>query len=148
MKIIATVLSVCLFWASNPIFAQHIEKTIVQSFDLQGLKAVILDIPNADVEVKTWSNSELSVQMTISVPSNLEEMQKSLIAAGRYTLKATPTANTMNLVGLNLKRNIIFRGAPWKDKVKCVVFAPQKAAVQVVDSSPTVEAAQQEVVKN
>ncbi len=137
MKTNTIFLTFLMAFASFATFAQsssdkNIERTFVQSFDLQGNTTVLLDIQNAEIELKTWTNTDISVQMSVSVPLNLEGFLKSLVAAGRYTLKDTPADGVMSLVGANLKRTIIFRGSPWNDKIKCVVYAPAKVTVEVV----------------
>lgn len=127
---------ILLLIATTFTFAQEAEKTLVKSFNLQGNQVVVLDLEGA-IEVKTWSNDIMRVQMTISHKNTSEAILKSLIKAGRYNLKSAIEEDGLKVTAPGLQREVTIRGKLLDDSVSYVVFAPENVLVKKSNEAST-----------
>lgn len=127
---------ILLLIATTFTFAQEAEKTLVKSFNLQGNQVVVLDLEGA-IEVKTWSNDIMRVQMTISHKNTSEAILKSLIKAGRYNLKSEIEEDGLKVTAPGLQREVTIRGKLLDDSVSYVVFAPENVLVKKSNEAST-----------
>lgn len=139
MKALAVKLTVCLLMVSS-IFAgaqNQIEKTLVKSFNLKGSQVVVLDLDGM-VEVKSWKNGIMRVQMTIELESGSNAMLKSLIKAGRYNLANKAGNDGDFFVHAPARaKEISISGKPLKDHVSYIVYAPENVTVKLADEAST-----------
>ena len=111
-------------------FGQGVEKTLVKSFNLEGISTVQFDVEGS-VEIKTWNNELLRVQMTISAENSSENVLKSLISSGRYNLKADSTAEHFVIKAPALQKEVMISGKKLEDVVSFIIFAPKDVAVKL-----------------
>ncbi|HHH50246.1 MAG TPA: hypothetical protein ENK52_04630 [Saprospiraceae bacterium] len=124
MKKIKTILTVIpLMLVTGLIFGQQVEKTLVKAFNLQGKQFVALDL-DGQVEVSTWSNDIMRIQMEISFEGT-NAMLKSRIKSGRYRLfsKVEGDKFIVFVPGVNKKA--------LKEKIVYKVFVPELVQVEL-----------------
>ena len=121
-----------LLLSTVSIAQQASERTLVKSFNLQGNETVVLDFEGA-VEVQTWSNSTVRVQMNIKVNNRPDSFLKSMITAGRYNLDAMEGDQGITISAPGMERKVKLRGAELQESLSYLVFAPEH--VQVVLSN-------------
>lgn len=116
-------------------FAQNAQKTLVKSFPLE-TATVSLDLKGT-IEVKTWDNDLLRVQMTITTYNGNEAVLKSLISAGYYNLMANVEngATTISLPAAN--REVQIGGKALEDDVTFIIYAPKNIAVKLPNANST-----------
>lgn len=120
---------------TNITFGQT-EKTLVKSFNLQGMDVVALDV-KGDIDVQQWNNKTLRVQMTISVENIKEATLKSLVVAKRYNLISKMTDEEYLISVPGLQREVTIGGEPLKEAISYVVYVPDNVFVKLQDSSST-----------
>lgn len=104
------------------------ERTFVKSFNLQGKQNVVLDIGD-NVQVTTWDNDLMRVQMTVSLPNSSDAMLKALIEIGRYGLTNDANPQTMNLTTPTLRNPLKINGNAVKEVVSFIVFVPKNVTI-------------------
>ncbi len=118
-------------------FGQVAEKTLVKSFAVDKNQTVAIEVPGP-VEVKTWSNTTIRVQMTITLQNGKEAILKSLISAGRYNLVAKEKDGVIIIHAPALEKEVQIGGEPLKDAISIIVFAPESITVKnAVNSNNT-----------
>ena len=110
-------------------FGQVAEKTLVKSFAVDKNQTVSIDVPGP-VEVKSWSNTTIRVQMTITLQNGNEAILKSLISAGRYNLVAKEEAGVVIIHAPALEKEVQIGGEPLKDAISIIVFAPDSVTIK------------------
>jgi hypothetical protein len=112
-----------------PAVAQQSEKNLVKSFNLDGQSAVLLDL-EGKVELTTWSEPQMRIQMTITLQNGSETMLKSLVTAGRYNLDAKDKDGIFSIVAPGLERQIkLGSGQSLGENVTFTVWAPKGVEV-------------------
>jgi hypothetical protein len=125
MKKRLSFLLLSLLLAVAPTMAQQSEKTLVKSFNLDGQSAVMLDLQGS-VEVTTWNEPQMRIQMTITLQNGSETMLKSLVTAGRYNLDAKEKDGIYSIVAPGLERQIkLNSGQSLGENVTFAVWAPK-----------------------
>jgi hypothetical protein len=127
-RLISTLLITACF--STASLAQNTEKVLVKSFNLQGAQEVKLQL-NGPVEVKTWDQDILRVQMTISLGNLSESLLKSLIQAGRYNLRAEMNSGAMQISAPASTKEVRINGTLINEQFSFIVFAPSKVHVEI-----------------
>ena len=89
------MLTVLLVFVSSMTYGQQVEKTLVKSFNLEGNQQVALQM-DGPIEVRTWNNNFLRVQMQVTLREGSEALLKSLVQAGRYNLRHEIEEETQN----------------------------------------------------
>lgn len=118
-----------LLLAVAPIRAQHAEKTLVKSFNLNGQSAVYLDL-DGTVDVNTWAEPQMRIQMTITLQNGSETMLKSLVTAGRYNLNTKLDNGNFSIVAPGLERQIkLSNGQTLGEAISYQVFAPKNVTI-------------------
>jgi hypothetical protein len=118
-----------LLLAVVPSKAQHAEKTLVKSFNLNGQNAVKLDV-DGTVTVTTWNESQMRIQMTITLLNGSETMLKSLVTSGRYNLDAKELNGVFSIVAPGLERQIkLGSGQLLGEQITYMVFAPKDVTI-------------------
>lgn len=114
--------------------AQSTEKTLVKSFNLKGNQVVELKL-SGDIAVQEWNNDILRIQMVINLPNGNNAMLKSLIQAGRYSLKGVDTEEYYRVDAPNLQKKISVRGQELREHISYIVYAPTNVSVKITDTS-------------
>lgn len=117
-------------------FGQQTEKILVKSFNLEGNQVVLLDLAG-NVEVQSWNNDILRIQMTISLETGSDAMLKSLIQAGRYNLKSHIDEEAYNVLTPGMDKQITVRGKELKESLSFVVYAPENVLVKLKEGGST-----------
>lgn len=115
-------------------FGQVAEKTLVKSFAITKQQTVVVDVPG-NVEVKTWTNDLLRIQMTITLQNGSESILKSLISAGRYNLVAKESDGTFLIEAPALGKVVQIGGKPLEDSFSITIFAPENVTVKLNNAS-------------
>jgi hypothetical protein len=124
-----------VLWGSTAgLLGQSIEKTLVRSFNLQGASDVTLQL-QGPVEVKTWSQDILRVQMTVRLDRGSEAMLRSLVQAGRYNLHGVPAEDAFTIEAPGLSRDVLFNGQQLAENISFTVFAPEEVQITVEDGA-------------
>lgn len=120
--------------AATGLFAQSIEKTFVRSFNIQNAQEIALQFDGM-VEVQTWSQKIMRIQMNVSLERGSESMLRSLAQAGRYNLigKMVDGQYVVNIPGLS--REVQVNGAALPETVSYVVYVPEDVHVDIQTSS-------------
>lgn len=136
----STAMTVLLLFASLITYGQQAEKTLVKSFNLNGYESVAIGM-DAPVEVRTWNNPFLRVQIQISIENGSDALLKSLVQAGRYNLRYEIIDGEYNVYAPSLDRIVKIGGKPLTDQVQFVVFAPEGVTVMLPENAeePTEE---------
>lgn len=118
-------------------FGQVAEKTLVKSFAVAKGQSIALDVDHP-VEVKTWNNDLMRIQMTIQLENGNESVLKSLISVGRYNLVAdNDGSGNVTITAPNLEREVKIGGEPLVDALSIVVFVPDNVQVKTNNSGNT-----------
>ena len=104
--------------------AQSAAKTFSKSFNTTGKTTAVLDLPG-NVELKTWDNPTLRIEITVNLASGNEALLNELASVGRYNLKATPTGTTLTIQSPNLQKQVRIKGEVLKEEVSFIVFVPK-----------------------
>lgn len=126
-------LTVLLLFVSFMTYGQQVEKTLVKSFNLEGNQQVALQM-DGPIEVRTWNNNFLRVQMQVTLREGSEALLKSLVQAGRYNLRHEIEEETYKVLAPMLAMEVKVGGKPLQDEVSYIVFAPENVVVKVPDS--------------
>lgn len=137
-NIYTSTLTILLLFATTTLIGQQVEKTLVKSFNLNGMQTVSLNI-DAPVEVVDWDQPFLRVQMHIELDRGSEALLKSLVRAGRYNLTAEETEDTYGIVAPNLGREIKIGGHPLNDRISFVIKKPRNVAFTPSQTEDTTE---------
>ncbi len=138
MKKAIAKLTVCLLLLTVPGLAQgQIEKTLVKSFNLKGSQSLVLDL-DGDVEVVTWKNKVVRIQMTIGLETGSNAMLKSLIKAGRYNLNGIVDDEGFFVVDIpQIHKEITVGGQPLSEEISYIVHAPEHVSVRMAGDAST-----------
>ena len=126
LKTSATLLLGLLVATSG--IAQQAEKSLVKSFSLLGNQTLVIDL-EGPVEVKTWKNNSVRVQMDIELYNRPVTFLKGMIMAGRYNLKSTQIEEGLLIKAPGMEREVKLKGEELKEKLAYVVFAPENVQV-------------------
>ena len=126
-------LTVLLLFVSFMTYGQQVEKTLVKSFNLQGSQIVALQM-TGPIEVRTWNNNFLRVQMQVSLKEGSEALLKSLVQAGRYNLRYEMDGEAYTVLAPQLGLEVKVGGKPLQDVVSYLVYAPENVIVKVPES--------------
>lgn len=129
-------ITLALLCITSTVFAQPVEKTLVKSFPIEANQTVSLDLQGI-VEVKTWENDFLRVQMTITLSNGTESTLKALVTAGRYNLIAKTSGDQVTISAPAMAKTVQVSGKALEDNVTYLVFAPKNATVKLPASTST-----------
>ncbi|MEZ5042712.1 MAG: hypothetical protein R2828_22655 [Saprospiraceae bacterium] len=131
-RLLHTILFVLLVLSTG--FSQQVEKILVKSFNLQGKQTVELDL-DGPIEVKTWKNDILRVQMSVSLQNGSESILKSLVQVGRYNLKSDITDEKFSIYLPTLEKEVKIRGTLLEEQVSFLVFVPENVEVKLTNTA-------------
>lgn len=130
--------TILLLLATTSLTGQQVEKTLVKSFNLNGLQTVSLNV-EAPVEVTDWDQPFLRVQMHIELDRGTEALLKSLVRAGRYNLSGKDQEGIYNITAPNLEREVTISGQPLNDRVSFVIMKPKNVVLNTSEAEKTEE---------
>jgi hypothetical protein len=104
------------------------ERNFVKSFNLQGKQTIVLDVGD-NVQVTTWDNEIMRVQMTVSLPNSSDALLKGLAEIGRYGLITTLNPETVNLTAPTLRNPLKINGNAVKESVLFTIFVPKNVTI-------------------
>ena len=119
---------------STTTFAQDVEKTLVKSFNLNGLQSVMLEL-DGQVEVQEWDSDIMRIQMTINLTNGNENMLKALIKARRYYLKSKEDNNEFVVFAPGLAKEVTVRGVKIDEDIRYIINAPRNVLVRMADAA-------------
>lgn len=123
-------ISILLLFAASVVIGQPAQKTLVKSFNLQGNQVVMLDLKGT-VELVSWNNSSMRVQMAISLKHGTEAMLKSLVKAGRYNLRSTLLEEAYKVHAPALQKKVLFHGKVLEEAISFIIFTPEDILVKL-----------------
>ena len=100
-KPLLAILPLLLLSISN--FGQSASRTLVKSFNLQGMNQIVLEL-DGDVEIKEWNNASMRIQMLIELEDGSNSVLHSLITSHRYDLKSRIENNIDGALSSNNQR--------------------------------------------
>lgn len=124
MKYIYTL---CLSLLFSTSWCQQAERTLVKSFNLEGQQEIRLDL-EGPIEVRTWNENYLRIQMTVRLDNGSERRLKGLLAAGRYHL-ASESDGIFSVFAPGLARPVPSSGAPLIEAFSFVLDVPEQVTV-------------------
>ncbi|MBV6655875.1 MAG: hypothetical protein KI786_19035 [Mameliella sp.] len=130
--------TILLLLATTSLTGQQVEKTLVKSFNLNGLQTVSLNV-EAPVEVTDWDQPFLRVQMHIELDRGTEALLKSLVRAGRYNLSGKDQEGIYDITAPNLEREVTISGQPLNDRVSFVIMKPKNVVLNTSEAEKTEE---------
>jgi hypothetical protein len=119
------------------LFAAHgqpVEKTLVKSFNLEGKTAVAWQVPGP-VEVQTWNQNYLRVQMQITLDNGNEAIFKSLVQAGRYNLRMELADERGTISAPAMAREVQIGGQPLGERVSFLIYAPDNLLIELPEQT-------------
>lgn len=119
-----------LLFVFSSAYGQQVEKTLVKSFNLESKTAVAFQV-SGPVEVQTWNNNYLRVQMQISLDNVNEAVIKSLVQSGRYNLHSEVTDAQYKISAPGMAREVQVGGKLLEEKVSFLIFAPDNVLIEL-----------------
>ena len=132
-----TLLLFSILLAATPTHGQQAEKTLVKSFNLKGHNVVLMDV-EGNVQVTTWKQEQMRIQMTITLQQGTETILKSLVTAGRYNLESAETEGNFVVSAPGLEKQIkMSNGQTLGETVTFMVFMPENVLVKSANDEDT-----------
>jgi len=116
--------------------AQQAEKSLVKSFNLLGNQTLVIDL-EGPVEVQTWTNKSVRVQMDIELYNRPVSFLKGMITAGRYNLKSSQIEEGLLIKAPGMDRKVKLKGEELQEKLAYVVYAPEDVHVILANEAST-----------
>lgn len=130
MKTRILLLFTAFMMATYSVQGQGAEKTLVKAFNVSGQSLIFMDVEGS-VEVRTWNEATMRVQMNITLQNGTESMLKSLMTTGRYNLESKMVDGKMSVVAPKLERQIKLNSTQnLGEEVSYVVFAPANLQIK------------------
>ena len=129
-KLYQTTLLIGLLLTSLSLSAQEVSKTLVKSFNPAGATQAELNL-EGPVEIKSWSNSIVRVQMNISLSNGNVYTLKGLVQAGRYNLKGEQADDKLVISAPGLAREVVINGRALEENISYTVYLPKQMATDV-----------------
>ena len=133
-KIIPLLVVVFFFYSAPITYAQQVEKTLVKSFNLHGHQVVEAALPGA-IEVKTWKNNTMRVQMVVGLANGSVNMLKSLVQVGRYNLNGTDDEEQFTISAPSLEKEVKLKNGILQEQVSFLIFAPENVVIKQKDET-------------
>lgn len=121
---------------STMVVAQQAEKTLVKAFNLQGHQLVEVKM-DGPVEVRTWKETTLRVQMNVKLENGSEALLKSLVQIGRYNMKSNTAEGGFQIFAPNLEREVKIGGELIQENYSFVIYAPEGVQVKLPNEAST-----------
>lgn len=129
-------ISTLLLLTTSILIGQQAEKTLVKAFNLKGTQIVEMQL-DGSIEVQTWNNNIMRIQLNIQLDNGSTAILKSLIKAGRYNLKGIEKNGDFIITAPGLGREVKIGGKALVDAVSYQVFVPKNVQVILPDEAST-----------
>ena len=136
MKSLKAFLTIFTLIVAITIVTAQSEKTLVKSFNLQGIQVVVLDI-DGDVEIREWKNDILRIQLTVNITNGNDSMLKSLVTAGRYNLYSNISEEGFKIFAPETKKEMKVSGQDLNERISYIVYAPENVIVKMAGEAST-----------
>lgn len=124
-------LPVFLLTVTHTTQGQQAEKTLVKAFNVKGQQFVLMDVEGI-VQVTTWNQELMQIQMTVSLINGTETILKSLVTSGRYNLESDEAEGKIVVTAPGLARQVkLGSGSELKEIINYHVFAPENVSVML-----------------
>jgi hypothetical protein len=111
-------------------------KTLSKSFNTEGKTTVSLDLPGT-VELRTWANPSIRVEVTVSLPNGNASLLSELATVGRYNLSARVEGDVLRIAPPNMQKQIRVKGEVLRETLSFVVFVPKDMKVELPANTTT-----------
>lgn len=125
-----TFLVIPLVFAAGFLPGQHTEKSLIKSFNTGGKNALAFELPGP-VEVKTWDNTTVRIELKLALPNSNGGTLDELIRLGRYNLVSTLDGEIFTVSSPHTARKLSIKGQELKENLSYVVSVPKTALVKV-----------------
>jgi hypothetical protein len=136
MKSLKAFLTLVTLIFAITIATSQSEKTLVKSFNLQGMQVVILDL-DGDVEIREWNNTVMRIQVTIKIDNGNDSMLKSFVTSGRYNLYSKLNSEDLLIFAPGTKKDIKISGQNLNESISYIVYAPENVVVKMAGEAST-----------
>jgi len=106
------------------------EKTLVKSFNLSGVEQVLFEL-EGDVEVQTWTNNYLRVEMKVTARNGSESVLKSLVRCGRYNLLGKKDGGVFKIDAPGLRKKVKVGDAFLEEGISLKIMAPKGVSIDL-----------------
>lgn len=122
---------VMLLAAAAPLAAQTTAaRTFNKTFNTDGEQMITLDLPGT-VDLKTWDNPTIRIEISVSLPSGNSAMLNELATVGRYNLVSKSTLNQLLISAPNMAKQVRVKGEIIRETLTFVVFAPKDLKIEL-----------------
>lgn len=129
---------IALLAAATPLSAQTAAKTFNKTFNTDGQGTITLDLPGT-IDVKTWDNTTVRIEISVSLPSGNNAMLSELATVGRYNLISKSTLTQLLITAPNMAKQVRVKGEIIKETLTFVVFAPKDLKIEVHNTEALAE---------
>ncbi len=136
MKSLKAFLTILTLVFAITIAMAQAEKTLVKSFNLQGMQSVILDL-DGEVEIREWNNSIMRVQLSIKIENGNDSMLKSFVTSGRYNLYSKLTNDELVIFAPGTKKEMKLGTSTLNETISYIVYAPENVIVKMAGEAST-----------
>ncbi|MCB0522421.1 MAG: hypothetical protein H6577_26140 [Lewinellaceae bacterium] len=134
MKTRILFLSIPLLLSTVASNGQQAEKTLVKAFNLQGSKAVLLNVAG-QADVKEWNQEQVRIMMTVTLEQGSEQVLKSLVQSGRYNLQSVEENGVFVISAPGLEKQIKMSGGKEiHENISFEVFVPHNVLLSLKDT--------------
>ena len=109
---------------------QQGEKNLIKSFNTGGKNLLAFELPGP-VEVKTWDNTTVRIELTLALPNSNGGTLDELIRLGRYNLVSSLNGEIFTVNSPNSARKLSIKGQELKENLSYVISVPKTALVKV-----------------
>lgn len=121
---------VLLLFAAGFLAAQQGEKNLIKSFNTGGKDQLAFELPGP-VDVKTWDNTTVRIELKLALPNSNGSTLDELIRLGRYNLVSSLVGEIFTVSSPNTARKLTIKGQELKENLSYVISVPKTALVKV-----------------
>ena len=120
---------------NNVMTAQTAGKTFTKSFNTDSKGVIRLELANA-IDLKTWDNPSVRIEISVSLPSGNSSVLNELANVGRYNLvaKSIDSDDALVISAPNLQKQIRIKGEELKENVSYIVYVPKNLKIEMPDA--------------
>lgn len=119
-----------LLFAVSFLAAQQGEKNLIKSFNTGGKDQLAFELPGP-VDVKTWDNTTVRIELKLALPNSNGGTLDELIRLGRYNLVSSLVDDVFTINSPNTARKLTIKGQELKESLSYIVSVPKTALVKV-----------------
>jgi hypothetical protein len=104
-------------------------RTLVRSFNVEGKTAIQFDL-TGKMEIKTWENAFVRVQMSVGLPHNDDNALRSLIESGRYEISSKTEGTSFTVTAPQLAKPVTIQNKTLTESINYTVYVPKRLAMK------------------